>query len=102
VKNVHIVHNVHSKNVHNAHPIHNMHNAYVPHAMIASSSCTSFVHGRIRHNGKPISVPKKRNASTDPPISYHTFDASYILHCKSGKVVATYVGPRHKNGKTCV
>jgi hypothetical protein len=42
----HIPHEAHNKNVHvayNAHPIHAMHNAYVPHAMIANLSKTSFV-----------------------------------------------------------
>jgi hypothetical protein len=33
---------------------------------------------------------------------YHTLDASYVLSCKFAKVVATSVGPKHKNGKTCV
>jgi hypothetical protein len=35
-------------------------------------------------------------------MSYHTFDASYVLTQKTSKVVAKYVEPRHKNTKTCV
>jgi hypothetical protein len=31
-----------------------------------------------------------------------TFDASYVLTNKSGKVVAKYVGGKHKCSKTCV
>jgi hypothetical protein len=37
-------------------------------------------------------------------ITFHfkTFDASYVLTNKSGKVVAKYVRGKHKNPKTCV
>ena len=34
--------------------------------------------------------------------SFKTFDASYVLTNKSGKVVAKYVGGKHKSSKTCV
>jgi hypothetical protein len=101
----HITHNDHVKNVHT---IRNVHNAYVPHAMIASSSKSLFAkasHGRNMpniHNAKFINVTKNNNASNGPFISYHTFDVSYVMSCKYGKVIATHVGPRHKNGKTCV
>jgi hypothetical protein len=47
----------------------------------------------------------KRNppiASNEPIISFKTFDASYVLTNKSGKVVAKYVGAKHKGSKTCV
>jgi hypothetical protein len=39
-------------------------------------------------------LPKKKTptASNDPNISFKTFDASYVLTNKSGKVVAKYVG----------
>jgi hypothetical protein len=39
-------------------------------------------------------LPKKRtpNASNDHSISFKTFNASYVLTNKSGKVVAKYVG----------
>jgi hypothetical protein len=36
-------------------------------------------------------------------MSYHDFDASYVLmRNKFGKIVALYVGPHHKKSKTCV
>jgi hypothetical protein len=35
-------------------------------------------------------------------ITFQTFDASYVLTNKSGKVVAKYVGAKHKGSKTCV
>jgi hypothetical protein len=49
-------------------------------------------------------LPKKKNpiASNDSNISFKTFDASYVLTNKSGKVVAKYVGGKHKGSKTCV
>ena len=49
-------------------------------------------------------LPKKKipNASNDHAISFKTFDASYVLTNKSGKVVAKYVGDKHKGSKTCV
>ena len=39
-------------------------------------------------------MPKKKSpiASNDHNISFKTFDASYVLTNKSGKVVAKYVG----------
>jgi hypothetical protein len=49
-------------------------------------------------------LPKKKtpNASNELNISFKTFDASYVLTNKSGKVVAKYVGGKHKGFKTCV
>jgi hypothetical protein len=51
-----------------------------------------------------IKMPKKKSptASNEPNISFKTFDASYVLTNKSGKVVAKYVGGKHKESKTCV
>jgi hypothetical protein len=51
-----------------------------------------------------VKMPKKKSpvASNEPNISFKTFDASYVLTNKSGKVVAKYVGGRHKGSKTCV
>jgi hypothetical protein len=51
-----------------------------------------------------IKLPKKKivNASNENEISFKTFDASYVLTNKSGKVVAKYVGGKHKRPKTCV
>jgi hypothetical protein len=49
-------------------------------------------------------LPKKRtlNASNDHDLSFKTFDASYVLTNKSGKVVAKFVRGKHKGSKTCV
>jgi hypothetical protein len=51
-----------------------------------------------------IKMPKKKSpvASNEPNFSFKTFDASYVLTNKSGKVVAKYVGGKHKGSKTCV
>jgi predicted RNase H-like nuclease (RuvC/YqgF family) len=51
-----------------------------------------------------IKMPKKKipNASNEHNISFKTFDAFYVLTNKSGKVVAKYVGGKHKSPKTCV
>jgi hypothetical protein len=43
------------------------------------------------------------NASHVSHMSYHDFDASYVLmRNKIGKIIALYVGPHHKRSKTCV
>jgi hypothetical protein len=49
-------------------------------------------------------LPKKTTPSAlnEPSISFKTFDASYVLTNKSGKVVAKYVGGKHKGSQTCV
>jgi hypothetical protein len=49
-------------------------------------------------------LPKKKTptASNDHNVSFKTFDASYVLTNKSGKVVVKYVGGKHKGSKTCV
>jgi ubiquinone biosynthesis protein UbiJ/3D (Asp-Asp-Asp) domain-containing protein len=51
-----------------------------------------------------VKMPKKKTptASNEPNISFKTFDASYVLTNKSGKVIAKYVGGKHKGSKTCV
>jgi hypothetical protein len=41
-------------------------------------------------------------ASNESSISFKTFDASYVLTNKSGKIVAKYVGGKHKGSKTYV
>ena len=45
-------------------------------------------------------LPKKRtpNASNDHDISFKTFDASYVLTNKSGKIVAKFVGAHLRKG----
>jgi hypothetical protein len=49
-------------------------------------------------------MPKKKipTAPNEHNISFKTFDASYVLTNKSDKVVAKYVGGKHKSPKTCV
>jgi DNA repair exonuclease SbcCD ATPase subunit len=49
-------------------------------------------------------LPKRKTpiASNDSNTSFKTFDASYVLTNKSGKVVAKYVRGKHKGSKTCV
>jgi hypothetical protein len=51
-----------------------------------------------------IKIPKKKipSASNEHNISFKTFDASYVLTNKSGKVVAKYVEGKHKSPNTCV
>jgi hypothetical protein len=51
-----------------------------------------------------VKMPRKKipTASNEHNISFKTFDASYVLTNKSGKVVAKYVGGKHKSSKTCV
>jgi hypothetical protein len=43
------------------------------------------------------------NASHVSHMSYHNFDASYVLmRNKIGKIIALHIGPHHKMLKTCV
>jgi hypothetical protein len=58
----------------------------------------------ISRHSTHIKMPKKKvtNASKEHSISSKTFDASFVLTNKSGKVVAKYVRGKHKSPKTCV
>jgi hypothetical protein len=51
-----------------------------------------------------IKLPRKKIhvASNEKIVSFKTFDASYVLTNKSGKVVAKYYRGKHKRSKTCV
>jgi hypothetical protein len=51
-----------------------------------------------------VKLPKRKTptVSNDHNVSFKTFDASYVLTNKSSKVVAKYVGGKHKGSKTCV
>jgi hypothetical protein len=51
-----------------------------------------------------VKLPKRKTptASNEHNTSFKTFDASYVLTNKSSKVVAKYVGEKHKSSKTCV
>jgi 3D (Asp-Asp-Asp) domain-containing protein len=51
-----------------------------------------------------VKMSKKKTpiASNEPNVSFKTFAASYVLTNKSCKIVAKYVGGKHKGSKTCV
>jgi hypothetical protein len=51
-----------------------------------------------------VKLPKNKTPTTsnEPNISFKTFNASYVLTNKSGKIVAKYVGGKQKSSKTCV
>jgi hypothetical protein len=51
-----------------------------------------------------VKFPRKKIpvASNEHNVSFKTFDASYVLTNKSGKIVAKYVGGKRKSPKTCV
>jgi hypothetical protein len=51
-----------------------------------------------------VKMPRKKipDASNEHNVSFKTFDASYVLTNKSGKVVPKSVGGKHKSSKTCV
>jgi hypothetical protein len=51
-----------------------------------------------------VKLPKNKTptASNDHNILFKTFDASYVLTNKSDKIVAKYIGGKHKGSKTCV
>jgi hypothetical protein len=68
------------------------------HAYIYSDEASS-----SRHSTH-IKMPKSKivDASNEHSISFKTFDASFVLTNKSGKVGAKYVGGKHKSPKTCV
>jgi 3D (Asp-Asp-Asp) domain-containing protein len=84
----HIIRRIHAKKSHSV-----SHHAFI-YKNEASSSRHS-THGKMSKNKTPT-------ASIEPNMSFKTFDASYILTNKSGKVVAKYVGGKHKGSKTCV
>jgi hypothetical protein len=68
------------------------------HAFMYRNEASSFSHSTH------IKMPKKKivNTSNEHNISFKTFDASYVLTNEPGKVVAKYVGGKHKSPKTCV
>jgi 3D (Asp-Asp-Asp) domain-containing protein len=84
----HKIRRIHSRKSHSS-----SHHAFM-YKSEASSSRQS-THAKLPRNKTPI-------ASIEPNISFKTFDASYVLTNKSGKIVAKYVGGKHKGSKTCV
>jgi environmental stress-induced protein Ves len=76
--------------------------SFTPRTMLASSSDFNVIRTR-RHASHVVShTPKDRNASHESSILFRTFGASYVIHCKNDKIVATNVGPKCKKGKTCI
>jgi hypothetical protein len=68
------------------------------HAFMYSNEASSSRHAaHIKMSKKKIA-----NASNEHSISFKTFDATFVLTNKSGKVVSKYVGGKHKSPKTCV
>jgi hypothetical protein len=51
-----------------------------------------------------VKMPNKKvvDVPNGPSISFNTFDASFVLTNKFGKIVAKYVGGMHKRPNTCV
>jgi 3D (Asp-Asp-Asp) domain-containing protein len=51
-----------------------------------------------------VKMPEKKypTSSNEPNVSFKTFNASYVLTNKLGKIVAKYVGGKYKGSKTCV
>jgi hypothetical protein len=102
VKNASNVSHVAHHDVRNDHAIlHTRHDAvFAPRAMNASSS-SSYAHGRSRPRRCAFNVVSHAPRNTSSML-YHTYDTSYVLHCKYGKVYAKNVGPKCKRGKTCI
>jgi hypothetical protein len=84
-------HNIRRIHAKKSHPV--AHHAYIYRNEASSSR-------HITH----VKMPKKKivDASNEHSISFKTFNASFVLTNKSGKVVAKYVGGKHKSPKTCV
>jgi hypothetical protein len=64
--------------------------------------CTRMRHLALGNQPMLNCLKRTLTASNEPNVSFKTFDASYVLTNKSGKVVAKYVGGKHKGSKTCV
>jgi 3D (Asp-Asp-Asp) domain-containing protein len=84
----HKIRRIHARKSHNV-----SHHAFM-YKNEASSSKQS-THVKLPKNKSPI-------ASNEPNVSFKTFDASYVLTNRSGKVVAKYVGGKNMGSKTCV
>jgi hypothetical protein len=84
----HKIRKIHARKLHNV-----SHHAFMYKNEASSSRHTTHV-----------KMPRKKilDASNEHNVSFKTFDASYVLTNKSGKIVAKYVGGKHKSSKTCV
>jgi hypothetical protein len=68
------------------------------HVFMYKNEASSSIHiTHIKMHKKKIPV-----ASNEHNVSFKTFDDSYVLTNKSGKIVVKYVGGKHKSPKTCV
>jgi hypothetical protein len=84
----HKIRRIHAKKSHSV-----SHHAYIYSNEDSSSRHTTHI---------KMSKKKIIHASNEHSISFKTFDASFVLTNKSGKVVAKYVGNKHKRTKTYV
>jgi hypothetical protein len=84
----HKIRKIHARKPHNV-----SHHAFMYKNEASSSRHTTHV---------KMTRKKIPTASNKHNVSFKTFDASYVLTNKSGKVVAKYVGDKHKSLKTCV
>jgi hypothetical protein len=85
----HKITKIHARKPHNV-----SHHAF----MYKNEACSSRHTTHVKMSEKKIPT-----ASNDHNISFKTFDASYVLITnKSGKIVAKYIGGKHKSPKTCV
>jgi 3D (Asp-Asp-Asp) domain-containing protein len=84
----HKIRRIHTKKTHSV-----SHHAFMYKSEASSSRHST--HVKMPKNKSPV-------ASNDHNVSFKTFDASYVLTNKSGKLVAKYVGGKHKGSKTCV
>jgi hypothetical protein len=79
----HKIRRIHAKKTHSV-----SHHAFIYKSEASSSSHST--HAKMPKSKYPI-------ASNEPNVSFKTFDASYVLTNKSGKVVAKYVWvPKNK------
>jgi hypothetical protein len=78
-------------------------NAWKPHSVSHHAFMYKNEASSSRHTTH-VKMPRKKipTASNEHNISFKTFDASYVLTNKLGKIVVKYVGGKHKSPKTCV
>jgi hypothetical protein len=84
----HKIRKIHARKPHNI-----SHHAFMYKNEVSSSRHTTHVE-----------MPRKKIpvASNEQNVSFKTFNASYVLTNKSGKIVTKYVGGKHKSPKICV
>jgi hypothetical protein len=70
------------------------------HAMFASSS--TYAYGRNRPRCNHVVSHMHRKTCNGPTTVYHACNASFVLSCKTAKVVARKLGSKCKGDKTCI